>query len=182
MFLALGVGAYSAAIFLVITHAFFKGTLFLGAGSVIHGNGDNQDMRIMGRLPQVHAAHRDRRSSSRWLAIAGVPPFSGFWAKDEILAEGVPAPTTTACGSSASLAAVLTGVYMTRQVRLVFFGNERWQATDAVGGRATPNAEHTDDDGAHDVTIDPATPTVGYGEPPRTPALHHDPHECHGSW
>ena len=59
MFLAIGVGAYSAAVFMVICHAFYKGTLFLGAGSVIHGNADNQDMRIMGRLPQVPPVHRD---------------------------------------------------------------------------------------------------------------------------
>ena len=86
MFLALGVGAYEAAIFHVVTHAFFKGTLFLGAGSVIHGNGDNQDMRIMGGfrkfLPFTSLA-----MIIAWLAIAGMPPFAGFWSKDEILAK-----------------------------------------------------------------------------------------------
>ena len=77
------------------------------------------------------------------------------------------------------LAAILTGAYMTRQVLLVFYGNERWEATDAVAAEdAEP--EHTDDDGAHVVTIDPASPTVSYGDPPHTPVLHHAPHEGNG--
>ncbi len=84
MFLALGVGAYGAAIFHVVTHAFFKGTLFLGAGSVIHGNADNQDMRIMGRF-RKYMPYTSMAFIVAWLAIAGVPPFAGFWSKDEIL-------------------------------------------------------------------------------------------------
>ena len=84
MFLAVGAGAYVAAIFHMITHAFFKALLFLGAGSVIHGLHDEQDMRWMGRLRKflpVTAA----TFIVGWLAIAGVPPFAGFWSKDDIL-------------------------------------------------------------------------------------------------
>ncbi len=84
MFLAIGVGAYTAAIFHVVTHAFFKALLFLGAGSVIHGVGGEQDMRKMGGLKKY-------MPNTRWvvligcLAIAGVPFFSGFYSKDMIL-------------------------------------------------------------------------------------------------
>ena len=98
MFLALGVGGYGAAIFHVITHAFFKATLFLGAGTVIHGDADNQDMRIMGRFHKYtpYTAHRVR---DRFLAIAGVPPFAGFWAKDGVLEKAFQTDHY-ACGSS----------------------------------------------------------------------------------
>src|SRR5262249_14521037 len=86
MFLALGVGAYGAAIFHVVTHAVFKATLFLGAGSVTTSMDDNQDIRSMGglrkSLPLTSLAF-----IAAWLAIAGIPPFSGFWSKDEILAK-----------------------------------------------------------------------------------------------
>ena len=73
---------------MVITHAFYKGTLFLGAGSVIHGTGDNQDMRTMGRLRKF-LPFTAGAFIVAWLAIAGMPPFSGFWSKDEILADDV---------------------------------------------------------------------------------------------
>ena len=86
MFLACGVGAYQAAVFMVIAHACYKGTLFLGAGSVIHGNHDNQDLRRLGGLrkfmPFTACAF-----ILAWLAIAGIPPFSGFFAKDEIISD-----------------------------------------------------------------------------------------------
>src|SRR6202021_2110758 len=84
MFLALGVGAFSAAVFHVLTHAFFKALLFLGAGSVIHAMSGEQDMRNMGDL-------RTRIPTTYWtmfiatLAITGIPPFAGFFSKDEIL-------------------------------------------------------------------------------------------------
>ena len=81
-----GVGAYSAAVFMVICHAFYKGCLFLGAGSVIHGNHDNQDMRIMGRF-RKYLPYTAMAMVVAWLAIAGMPPFSGFFSKDEIIAE-----------------------------------------------------------------------------------------------
>ena len=83
MFLALGVGAYSAGVFHVMTHAFFKALLFLAAGSVIHAMGGEQDIRKMGGL------NRLKITSITFLigciAIAGVPPFSGFFSKDAIL-------------------------------------------------------------------------------------------------
>ncbi len=84
MFLALGVRAYAAAIFLVVAHAFYKATLFLGAGSVIHAYADNQDMRTMGGL-RKYMPLTALGFIIAWLAIAGVPPFAGFWAKDEVL-------------------------------------------------------------------------------------------------
>ena len=84
MFLAVGVGAYVAAIFHMITHAFFKALLFLGSGSVIHGMHDEQDMRRMGGLRKFMPITAVTFIVG-WLAIAGVPPFSGFWSKDEIL-------------------------------------------------------------------------------------------------
>src|SRR5260221_5018475 len=85
MFLGLGVGAYTGAVFHVMTHAFFKALLFLGAGSVIHAMHNEQDIRKMGGLkkylPVTHATFL-----LACLAIAGIPPFSGFFSKDEILA------------------------------------------------------------------------------------------------
>ena len=86
MFLAVGVGAYGAAIFHMIMHAFFKALLFLGAGSVIHGMGDEQDMRRMGRLRKFMPITVGTFIVG-WLAIAGVFPFAGFWSKDEILSK-----------------------------------------------------------------------------------------------
>src|SRR5438477_8195200 len=85
MFLAVGSGAYVAAMFHMVTHAFFKALLFLGAGSVIHGMHDEQDMKRMGSLfkwMRVTAI----TFMVAWLAIAGIPPFAGFWSKDDILA------------------------------------------------------------------------------------------------
>ena len=96
MFLAVGVGAYTAAVFIVLVHAFYKGWLFLGAGSVIHGNHDNQDMRIMGRVAQVHADTPRAPSSSRWLAIAGMPPLVGLLVQGRDHQPGVLRATTTA--------------------------------------------------------------------------------------
>jgi NADH-quinone oxidoreductase subunit L len=177
MFLALGVGAYGAAIFLVITHAFFKATLFLGAGTVIHGNADNQDMRIMGRFHK-YMPYTAISFVIAFLAIAGVPPFAGFWAKDGVLEKAFQADQY-GLWIIGLLAAILTGAYMTRQVFLTFYGNERWEATDAAEAEHAEPA-HTDGDGAHVVTIDPATPTVNYGDPPHTPVLHHEPHEGNG--
>ena len=84
MFLAVGSGAYVAAIFHMVTHAFFKALLFLGSGSVIHGMHDEQDMRRMGALRKLMPVTAATFIVG-WLAIAGVPPFAGFWSKDEIL-------------------------------------------------------------------------------------------------
>jgi NADH-quinone oxidoreductase subunit L len=124
MFLAVGSGAYVAAIFHMITHAFFKALMFLGSGSVIHGMHDEQDMRRMGglrKLMPITAA----TFIVGWLAIAGVPPFAGFWSKDEILLFAYDkSPALWAVGL---LTALLTAFYMSRQVFMVFFGEERWR-------------------------------------------------------
>ncbi len=125
MFLAIGSGAYVAAIFHMITHAFFKGLLFLGAGSVIHGMDDEQDMRRMGALRKVMPITAFAFIIG-WLAIAGVPPFAGFWSKDEILLFAFhKSPILWAVGF---VTAILTAIYMTREVILTFYGKPRWNA------------------------------------------------------
>ncbi len=123
MFVAVGTGAYVAAIFHMVTHAFFKALLFLGAGSVIHAMNDDQDLRRYGGLAR-YLPVTSLTFVVGWLAIAGVPPFSGFWSKDEIL--------LYAYGENRLLwvlllaAAVLTAFYMTRLVLMTFFGPPRW--------------------------------------------------------
>jgi NADH-quinone oxidoreductase subunit L len=122
--LAIGSGAFVAAIFHVVTHAFFKALLFLGSGSVIHGMGGEQDMRAMGGLrkylPITYVTF-----IVGWLAIVGVPPFAGFWSKDEILAFAY--EESVALWAVGLVTALLTAFYMSRQVFMVFFGPERWR-------------------------------------------------------
>ncbi|WP_419917130.1 NADH-quinone oxidoreductase subunit L [Candidatus Poriferisodalis sp.] len=133
MFLAIGSGAYVAAIFHVVTHAFFKGLLFLGSGSVIHGLGDEQDMRRMGALRAVMPVTAVTFIVG-WLAIAGVPPLSGFWSKDEILLAAWEHSYVTlgwlrvghVLWAVGLVTALLTAYYMSRQTFLVFFGGQRW--------------------------------------------------------
>ncbi len=126
MFLALGVGAYGVAIFHVVTHAFFKACLFLGAGSVIHALGGEQDIRKMGGL-------RTRIPATFWTfavataAIAGIPGLAGFFSKDEILwyafaSESGGAPWLW---GMAAATALMTAFYMTRLLWLTFFGASR---------------------------------------------------------
>ncbi len=124
MFLAVGSGAYVAAIFHMITHAFFKALLFLGSGSVIHGMHDEQDMRRDGRAAQAACrSPRSPSSSAGWPSPA-CPPFAGFWSKDEILAYAFDkSPALWAVGL---VTALLTAFYMSRQVFLIFFGEARW--------------------------------------------------------
>jgi NADH-quinone oxidoreductase subunit L len=123
MFLACGVGAFGAGIFHLMTHAFFKGLLFLAAGSVIHSMGGEQDMRKMGGL-------RKKIPLTFWtmfmatLAIAGAPGFSGFFSKDEILNEAQRvSPVLWGLGV---LTAGLTAFYMFRLLFLTFFGAQRY--------------------------------------------------------
>jgi NADH-quinone oxidoreductase subunit L len=124
MFLAVGTGAYVAAVFHMVTHACFKALLFLGSGSVIHGMHDEQDMRKMGGLRKfmpVTAA----TFIVGWLAIAGVPPLAGFWSKDEVLLGAWnSSPLLWGIGL---VTALLTAYYMSRQVFLVFFGEPRFE-------------------------------------------------------
>ena len=127
LFLAVGVGGYVGAIFHMVTHAFFKALLFLGSGSVIHGLHEEQDMRRMGGLARFMPVTAFTFIIG-WLAIAGVPPFSGFWSKDEILlfawnADAIGGKALWAIGL---VTALLTAFYMTRQVILVFFGRTRF--------------------------------------------------------
>jgi NADH-quinone oxidoreductase subunit L len=141
MFLAVGVGAYVAAIFHMVTHAFFKALLFLGAGSVMHGLHDEQDMYRMGGLRRWMPITAGTFIVA-WLAIAGVFPFAGFWSKDEILANAFDvSPLLWALGL---VTAFLTAYYMSRQVFLVFYGKERWrEALDVhTPGDATAEPDH----------------------------------------
>jgi NADH-quinone oxidoreductase subunit L len=188
MFLACGIGAYQAAVFMVVAHACYKGTLFLGAGSVIHGNHDNQDLRTMGGLrrfmPLTALAF-----VLAWLAIIGIPPLSGFFAKDEIISDAFYAHDY-GLWIVALAGAAVTGLYMTRETLLTFFGNERFRAAlgaDPVDGEeqagtpepaavaaAAPESE-VEHHGTHEIS--PISPTVDYGTPAPAPALTEDPHE-----
>lgn len=123
LFLAVGVGAYVPAIFHMITHAFFKALLFLGSGSVIHGLNDEQDMRRMGGVARWMPITA-MTFIVGWLAIAGVPPFSGFWSKDEILLFAW--ESNKVLWLIGLVTALLTAFYMTRQVILTFFGRSRF--------------------------------------------------------
>ena len=138
MFIAVGTGAYASGVFHLVTHAFFKALLFLGAGSVIHAmhhayhathsSADAQDMRNMGGLKQYMPV-------TFWLmliatlAIAGIPPFSGFFSKDEILAaafaRGGDLPVYYLFYAMGVLAALLTAFYMARLLTMTFLGENR---------------------------------------------------------
>ncbi len=126
MFLALGVGAFAAGVFHVFTHAFFKALLFLGAGSVIHAMSGEQDMRNMGDLhKRIPITHRTMFIAT--LAIAGIPPFAGFFSKDEILwqswsSEGGAYRVLWFVGF---ITALMTAFYMFRLMYLTFHGKPR---------------------------------------------------------
>jgi NADH-quinone oxidoreductase subunit L len=128
MFLAAGVGAYTAAIFHLMTHAFFKALLFLGAGSVIHALSEEQDIRNMGGLKSIMpTTYRTFVIAS--LAIAGVPPLAGFMSKDEILystfTAGHGPDWYTALWALGILTAFMTAFYMFRLVYKTFHGQSR---------------------------------------------------------
>jgi NADH-quinone oxidoreductase subunit L len=151
MFVAVGSGAYTAGVFHLVTHAFFKALLFLGAGSVIHAmhhayhhthrHDDPQDLRNMGGLARFMPATAGAMTLAT-LAIAGVPPLAGFFSKDEILASvfarahGSPLANASLLGIPGStvlyvaygigiLTALLTAIYMTRMLLLAFYGENR---------------------------------------------------------
>src|SRR6202795_3784361 len=146
MFMACGAGAFSAGIFHLMTHAFFKGLLFLGAGSVIHAVGGEQDMRKMGGL----------KSFIPWtfltmgiatLAIAGIPPLAGFWSKDEILWKAYQAsPVYWAIGV---ITAFITSFYMFRLLYMTFFGDYHGAQVDEHGHGSHGHASHGNDDHGH---------------------------------
>jgi NADH-quinone oxidoreductase subunit L len=161
MFMAAGVAAYSAAVFHLMTHAFFKALLFLGAGSVIHGVGGEQDMRKMGGL-------RKYMPWTYWtmliatLAISGIPPFAGFFSKDEILWQAFSSPH----GSKifwviGIITAFMTSFYMFRLIFLTFHGEYR-----GAQSKAQPQA-HSAHGGSHDSHGD----DHGHGSPHESPWL-----------
>jgi NADH-quinone oxidoreductase subunit L len=123
MFAALGVGAFTAAIFHLMAHGFFKGLLFLGSGSVIHSVHEEQDMRRMGGLARkIPITYATMLVGS--LAIAGIPPLAGFFSKDEILGEAFKLgfPWVWAIGV---IVALMTAFYMFRLMGLTFWGESR---------------------------------------------------------
>lgn len=125
MFLAVGVGAFTAGMFHLMTHAFFKALMFLGSGSVIHAMHEEQDIRKMGGLkkymPITHITF-----IFGWLAIMGMPPFSGFFSKDEILWLSYSSPFGhKAFWFIGLVTAILTAFYMTRLMTLTFWGKSR---------------------------------------------------------
>ena len=125
MFLGLGVGAFTGAVFHVMTHAFFKALLFLGAGSVIHGMHHEQDMRNYGGLKKMMPVTHITMLLG-CLAIAGIPPFSGFFSKDEILINAIAAnPVYYALGIAGAL---MTAFYMFRLYAMTFLGSYRGDA------------------------------------------------------
>ena len=141
MFVAVGSGLYVAAIFHMITHAFFKALLFLGAGSVIHGMHHEQDMRKYGALKKAMPITAFTFIIG-WLAIAGIPPFSGFWSKDEVLLAAW--NENKVAWVMLLIAAVMTAFYMSRLVFMTFFGEKRWGTTEeATDGEETEKHEIT---------------------------------------
>jgi NADH-quinone oxidoreductase subunit L len=140
MVFATGIGAYAAGIFHLVTHAFFKALLFLGAGAVIHALHDEQDLRKMGGL-------RTALPTTHWtmlvatLAIAGIFPFAGFWSKDEILAGAIKAGGINILWwLVGSLAALLTSFYMFRLLYLTFYGESRLEPEVAAHVHEAPAA------------------------------------------
>ena len=124
MFLAIGCGAYEAAIFLMVVHAFFKALLFLGSGSVIHGLHDEQDLKRMGNL-RIYMPLTFFTFAVGWLAIAGIPPLAGFWSKGDVL-DNVYAHYKP-LWALGLLTAILTAYYMTRLEVLAFGDGPRWE-------------------------------------------------------
>ncbi len=126
MFLALGAGAWAAAIFHLVTHAFFKGLLFLGSGSVIHGMHDEQDMHKMGGL-RKHMPRTHLTFLAGAAALSGMPLMSGYFSKDEILAHDFASGGyNTVLWLVGIMAAALTAFYTWRMVALTFYGKERF--------------------------------------------------------
>ncbi len=170
MFLACGVGAFVAAIFHVMTHAFFKALLFLGSGSVIHGMHHEQDMRRMGGLKKYMPVTFISMMAG-WLAICGVPIFAGFFSKDEILWKTWSTELFPGAGkflwAIGAVTALLTAVYMTRLMVMTFWGEERF-AEGHAGGQADEAHAHAydEDEKPHDAALASA------GDRP-----HHEPGE-----
>jgi NADH-quinone oxidoreductase subunit L len=138
MIMAVGVGAYVAAIFLMVAHAFFKGLLFLGAGSVIHGLDGEQDLKRMGALRR-YMQWTTVTFTVGFLAIAGIPPLAGFWSKGDVLVNVY--SRYKLLWVLGVLTAVLTAYYMTRLQVLAFGGEPRWDKI-GPGGEPAHHAPH----------------------------------------
>ena len=177
MFTAMGVGAFSAGAFHLMTHAFFKALLFLGSGSVIHAMGGEQDMRRMGNLKK-HMPVTFATMMIGTLAIAGIPPFSGFFSKDEILFQAF--LHNKVVWVLAVATALMTAFYMWRLMAMTFFGAYRGPAWDTGHGTdvavaATHGVKHPADAHAHGQAAKPDH-EVSHG-----PAEPHDQsHDAHG--
>ncbi|HKR60696.1 MAG TPA: NADH-quinone oxidoreductase subunit L [Pyrinomonadaceae bacterium] len=164
MFLACGVGAFVAAIFHVITHAFFKALLFLGSGSVIHGMHHEQDMRRMGGLKK-YMPITFATMLTGWLAISGIPIFAGFFSKDEILWKvwsaslfSLPNPFwNKLLWFVGALTALLTAIYMTRMMVMTFWGSERFREQHSAEEHHEAEAHHQ---GVHEPHESPWIMTV----------------------
>jgi NADH-quinone oxidoreductase subunit L len=139
MFMAMGVGAFSAGAFHLMTHAFFKALLFLGSGSVIHAMAGEQDMRRMGNLKKYLPVTFATMMIGT-LAIAGIPPFAGFFSKDEILFQAY--VHNKPVWALAVVAAMMTAFYMFRLMAMTFFGSYRGPAWETAGHAPVSAAGH----------------------------------------
>jgi NADH-quinone oxidoreductase subunit L len=160
MMMGLGVGGVAIGMFHLLTHAFFKALLFMGAGSVIHGCHEEQDIRRMGGLrkfmPVTFATYAVGMG-----ALAGLPLlFSGFWSKDAILHAASHWQGSQAPFYLGLIGALLTAFYMTRQVIYVFFGPSRMQADAASAPTGHASADHRQDGGRSGPHESPATMTA----------------------
>jgi NADH-quinone oxidoreductase subunit L len=177
MFMACGVGAFVIGIFHVMTHAFFKALMFLGAGSVIHGMHHEQDMRRMGGLKK-YMPITYLTFLAGWLAICGIIPFSGFWSKDEILwkaASTTHIPFGWIIWLVGTIAATCTAFYMTRLVAMTFWGKERFLEAPAGGEADEAHAAAYDKGFAgHDAQL----PSAG-DRPRHQPGEHVGPTDPH---
>jgi NADH-quinone oxidoreductase subunit L len=169
MFLAMGVGAFSAGVFHLYTHAFFKALMFLGSGSVIHAMAGEQDMRKMGGLKKYMPI-------TYWTfvigaaAIAGVPGLAGFFSKDEILFQTY-YTGHTGLWAIGALTGLLTACYMFRLIFMTFHGQERFEVAGAHGQPAASG---------HPSTALGAT-AHGAGHGHATPDPGHEPPDAHGA-
>ncbi len=178
MFVAMGVGAFAAGAFHLMTHAFFKALLFLGSGAVIHAMAGEQNMLKMGGLKK-HLPITFWTMMIGTVAIAGIPPFSGFFSKDEILLQAF--LKNKVVYGVAALAALMTAFYMFRLMSLTFFGGYRGPAWE-TGGHGHAGQEAGASGAYHPVapTSSPAE-TTGHVAPASSPAGHgawHGPHEA----
>jgi NADH-quinone oxidoreductase subunit L len=194
MFTAIGVGAFSAGAFHLMTHAFFKALLFLGSGSVIHAMAGEQDMRRMGSLKKYLPVTFATMMIGT-LAIAGIFPLSGFFSKDEILFRAF--LFNKAIWAIAVLTAFMTAFYMFRLMSMTFFGGYRGPAWETAGHAAVATAAHHGvphpaDPHAHgkahkkdhEVSHGPAEPHDHGHDAPAGPGAHgaHDDAHGHGPW